>query len=350
VEDEVTGPAALVAITDWLENQTWPDVRFILESNYESCYQHPNGFVVCRTGYSHFPGWQVRVHLWRRQLTGSIRGGGRDFEVHSHGFTLASKVVLGRLAEEAFDKKMSIGSWYEFEVENREDLRESLLRNIGAGVAIEKCKSWVRGPGSSAYVIPEGEVHATTSVGPGISVSLVCTTTPESSRSSVFSLQSDDFVRVPRLQAVGVGELVQEAERRYRLDSFGEDGWASFVFVRNADGDFAMARTKRMPEYWSPIGGRQKSGDRSPLETAVRELDEELGIRAESDGLELVGSEARDYGPGRVFFWLLELPTSGPVVPDMGEFEEFRWVRLVELLSLKLYKGTRAALRSSSII
>ncbi|MBB1020631.1 NUDIX hydrolase [Dietzia sp. E1] len=159
-------------------------------------------------------------------------------------------------------------------------------------------------------------------------------------------LQSASFARS---SPESLESLVSEADRRYSLEAAEEDDWAAFIFVQDQNGRIAMSRTKRSPEFWSPIGGRRKKGDPSPLYTAVRELEEETTVRSSADALHYLGSRPRDIGEGLTHFWSLQIPDPGLVTPDTVEFAEFRWVEANELSQLCLYGGTAEILKELNL-
>jgi len=116
-------------------------------------------------------------------------------------------------------------------------------------------------------------------------------------------------------------------------------------------GRVLACRRKRSAVYplkWEFPGGKIEPGE-SPQEALVRELHEELGIRA------VVGEEfhrqewvypagvsepARD-GAFRVFYFLVPSFTDTPV---NHTFEEIRWVRPAELTSMDVLDGNLEAI------
>lgn len=67
---------------------------------------------------------------------------------------------------------------------------------------------------------------------------------------------------------------------------------ASIIFVQSRNGQTVLVyeSTKPSPVYWKLAGGKGEPGA-TPLETAVRELDEETGIVAKKDDFLLIHSE-----------------------------------------------------------
>ena len=103
----------------------------------------------------------------------------------------------------------------------------------------------------------------------------------------------------------------------------------------------------RYPLKWEFPGGKLEPGE-SPVEALVRELDEELSIRAEVDRefhrqewvyTEGAADPQRD-GSFRVFYFLVREFTGEPV---NNAFEEIRWVRPPALATMDILEGNREA-------
>lgn len=110
--------------------------------------------------------------------------------------------------------------------------------------------------------------------------------------------------------------------------------FAATVFLRDADGRFALTWSERR-QQWGPPGGRRE-GDETPLATAVREVGEEVGLWLPDVGLEPVGYErftARDPEswpyPGRDVLqsYRIQLDTGRPTLtPEFADEAPPEWV------------------------
>ena len=76
--------------------------------------------------------------------------------------------------------------------------------------------------------------------------------------------------------------------REYRL--------SSFIWIINDNREILLqqrlATAKKMPNMWGTTAGGVRSGETS-LEGAIRELDEELGIKTSKEDIEFIGSYKR---------------------------------------------------------
>ena len=100
-----------------------------------------------------------------------------------------------------------------------------------------------------------------------------------------------------------------------------------------------MRRTSRDGDpwsgHWSFPGGRREEGDRDLLDTALRELYEECGVRLERNQLEarLAVKHAGQHN-GRLVLvapFLFRLDACCPIVPDPEEAAECLWLPLSEV-------------------
>lgn len=283
------------------------------------------------------------MHFWPGDA-GLAAARAEEFSIHSHGWELVSKVVLGTLEEKSFDcLELGSGPWRVFQAENSAVNQKSELRASGERVFLSEGKSSYREPGSPPIRIEPSTFHSTKATAGGLNISVAATEISDSSRSRVLSRSAVSEVEFPRQQVGSLDDLIRSANARYSLDFVGEDSWAAFVFVLGPDGQVAMARTKRMPQYWAPIGGRRKRGDRSPIDTVRRELGEELGLQCEESELIYLGSFDRDIGEGATHFWVFRLDAATEVRPDMEEFAEFEWVTPEAVLLGPTYSGVRSS-------
>lgn len=113
---------------------------------------------------------------------------------------------------------------------------------------------------------------------------------------------------------------------------------AGIVIVRLTDGvpHFLLLRAYR---YWDFPKGEVEH-DETPLDTAIREVEEETRLTDLRFGWGHGYTETEPYGRGKVArYYLAEAPTGEvelPVNPDLGrpEHHEYRWVAVQEARSL----------------
>lgn len=90
-------------------------------------------------------------------------------------------------------------------------------------------------------------------------------------------------------------ESLNYQKGRKELES-GEYRLSCFIWVINSDDKILLqqrlSNTKKMPNMWGTTAGGALAGETS-LDGALRELHEELGIKADKDELEFIGSYKR---------------------------------------------------------
>lgn len=102
------------------------------------------------------------------------------------------------------------------------------------------------------------------------------------------------------------------------------------VLIRSAEGT-PLVRDPKKPEprYWKLPGGRSE-GNESPEACAVREIDEELGLKLNEDDLELL--DQQDRGSHTVTFFRAHVPSLDTLKTEGNEQEEIRVVQsLIEI-------------------
>jgi 8-oxo-dGTP pyrophosphatase MutT (NUDIX family) len=103
------------------------------------------------------------------------------------------------------------------------------------------------------------------------------------------------------------------------------------------------------PDTWCAPGGIQEKSDISPQAAAVRELFEETGYKANPDELQLIAEEDYVTDKGvpihRTVFWTRY---DDKQKIECYEGQEFRFIGIKELDSLKLYVGHDKFLRQAS--
>jgi 8-oxo-dGTP pyrophosphatase MutT (NUDIX family) len=235
------------------------------------------------------------------------------------------------------------GSYREYMVVKSQDNSCSTLKYTGKRASLESSELVVRGTESGILAIAGDQFHSTVPVDGNLAVTLAITEeTDRSDSSRIMSQQIADEL-IFRNESTSIELDIAAADAAYESILMHQDGWASFVFVRRGR-RVLMARTKRNPDYWMPIGGRAKTGDASPLDTAHRELEEEIGVSVERSHFYYLGWQPRDIGVGATHFWSLQLPTQHPYTLNESEFREASWLSLEECQAIDLFPGTIAML------
>lgn len=129
------------------------------------------------------------------------------------------------------------------------------------------------------------------------------------------------------------------------------------VVVYTRTGEVLLLRRADAPTFWQSITGSMDWGDEPPVETAVRELREETGIRVSTDQLRDWGLQQRyeifpqfryRYAPGVLenteHFFSLELPAPCPVHVSPGEHLEYVWAPFAVAIEKVFSWTNRAAL------
>ena len=91
------------------------------------------------------------------------------------------------------------------------------------------------------------------------------------------------------------------------------------------------------PGVWDMFGGHVEAGE-SPEQALVRELQEEIGVRAVAFELVATVDEPRPekYGSGRHYAYLVREWEGTPTNVATDEHEEIRWFRVEDLRALDL--------------
>lgn len=103
----------------------------------------------------------------------------------------------------------------------------------------------------------------------------------------------------------------------------------SAVVLRDERGHFLTVRKRGTSMFMFP-GGKPEHGE-SPAQTAIRELDEELGVTLEEDRLELIGTFSAPAAnePDHVVESVVFSHPSVPIDGVAAELEELRWLNPV---------------------
>ncbi|MFE0352288.1 NUDIX hydrolase [Streptomyces nigra] len=323
------------AIDAWMARQGWPDLRTFLDD--APSYLHPYGFLVFRLPLDAFPEWGIRVHLW--PPPGQRRTDSDPFIVHSHGWDLLTRSVVGcvRHAMYDVDDGATAVSYDLFTVDSSPGTGFSVLSPEGRSTSVRMVSEWDATPQESPLYIPAGRFHTTTgpheAVWDSWSVTLVATEHVTGNDSKVLGPSNSGAVVNERAAITDPNVPLSAVDHVYEQRVNGSNRWTSFVFLIDS-GRILLARTHRYPGYWHPVGGQMESWDDTPLDTARREVREEVGIDLNASEMISLGCLPRDEGPGKIHAWVCV--GDFPSRPDVQEAEihAIRWTTLEEALRL----------------
>lgn len=328
----------------WLAKQTWPDARRLVQEGRVVAYRHPYGFIVCRLEDPIFNNWQVRLHLWptaEDQESMMRENGTSRQQVHCHGWTIKSQVLVGALIESTYDiVEHDAALECLYQVQSDYGTGASQLALSRPRVEAQETERWIRDKRSGPWEIFPGNFHRSASA-KSISASVVLTSLYHQGQSYVVGPQDLHWTRNARSAVPDLHPLLDRYDAFYAEESSGGDQWASFVFVMDQSGCVLMVRARRRPDVWVPVGGRSEPEDTDGMATAIREVGEEVGLHIDADQLSYLGTEARDTGPGQVFFWAALLDARPQLDLQDSELWEAEWVPAGQLPSLELYKATQ---------
>lgn len=325
----------------WLQWQTWPDVKSFILRWGDQPYIHPYGFTVVRLRLPYIAGWQARVHFWEYTdpQTDALK-------IHCHGaWRLHSRVLLGNVVETKYlFEPSTLGSFNEYVVTKSNDNMRSKLESTGLTADLLSSEAVIRGSQSGVYAIARDMFHSTEPHNGKLAVTLAATETSDfSEKSRIMCMERRSNLRFSNEPVESINDLLVRADAEYLHETHPADRWASFVFVSRRD-RVLMARPRRNPDIWMPIGGRGAAYENKPIETAIRELDEEISVKAEPASLRYIGKRLRDVGTGYTYFWALDLSTESAPVHDPVELQEARWFSFDEISRLDLHEGTASTL------
>ncbi|MEW2118445.1 NUDIX hydrolase [Streptomyces sp. NPDC005474] len=257
--------------------------------------------------------------------------------MHSHGWDLLTRSVVGCVRHAMYDvDDGATAVWYDsFTVESSPGAGVSVLSPEGRSTTVRMVSEWDATPQESPLHIPAGRFHTTTSPNEAVwdswSVTLVATEHVASNESRVLGPFTGSDVVNERAAITDPGVPLSAVDHAYEQRVNGSNRWTSFVFLIDS-GRILLARTLRYPEYWHPVGGQMDSCDDTPLDTARREVREELGIDLDARGMISLGCLPRDEGPGKIHAWVCV--GDFPAHPEVQEEEihEVRWTTLEEAL------------------
>ncbi|MGN9908389.1 NUDIX domain-containing protein [Phytohabitans sp. LJ34] len=326
-------------VAEWLANCTPQDVRSMLES-VERSYRHPYGFSVHRLAMRHLLPWNLRVHFWPRPLAFYERLRQHRTEsqlIHAHGWDLISVVVEGELEEREYDFDAEEGGQFTLYATNAVPGQSaSVLRAVGQRLSIGRIKKRERRPETGAYLISAGAYHSTLPAKRSVSLVAAKQLPGQSSQVAVYRGAKNELVN-------GAPELPSAEFDSPRAST--EDNWSSFVFFLRAN-QVLLVRTTDRPHQWHPIGGRRDDGDSSPMDTLIREVDEEVGAGIDPSMAVWIGSRAADVGSGTVCFWVVrDHDLVDPLPLPKEEIVEAQWWDASRATKLPMFSATAASLR-----
>ena len=269
-----------------------------------------------------------------------------DQLVHCHGWDMKSTVCLGSLSESRYELATGDGctqSLYravsDYAVGSSKLVLE--LEQVRPVLVSEHRRdAW-----TGTHRIQAGQYHSTL-VTAGPTVSVVATSRVHSGRSRVVGPRvADGTISNDRRAVEDADRLLSTYDDIYLDVANGADRWASFVFLVDENHQVLVARSTRRPDLWQPIGGRSERLDRDPVATAIREAEEEVGIRLDPGELVQLDVVNRDVGEGMVHFWVAHVRSGLILHVTRAEILDFEWTQVSALADLPTYPGTRSVLQ-----
>ena len=129
--------------------------------------------------------------------------------------------------------------------------------------------------------------------------------------------------------------LNKTTERKEKI--LGEYRQSAHTWIMNSEGKFLMQKRSpnknTFPNMWSTTGGGVDSGE-TPLQGALRECKEELGIDISESNIELILSFKRKYD--FVDVWLAKLDINiDDIILQEEEVTAVKWCSIEEIRSMK---------------
>ena len=116
--------------------------------------------------------------------------------------------------------------------------------------------------------------------------------------------------------------------------------------LRDVDDNVLLMRTHKLPDFWQPIGGGVDLEDASPKAAAVRELQEEFGMKLDPEILTDIITTPYDFGEGAVYFFDAKIDRDKTEFHvDSHEVIEYRWFSIEEALKLPAMSATQKYLQ-----
>lgn len=338
-------------LPSWLSSQTWVDFSSEVLGAEENAYVHPYGFIVVRLPIFAFPGWGIRVHIWPgRDAFDRFAAQRRtiDQRVHSHGWTIWTKVLLGKVEQVSYvladvHSSDTGPTWDAYGVASDIGVGKSVLRRLDQRLRPKEVSTEIRSAVDPAFLLPVGQFHETRPFSNvGYAVTLAATEEVQGNASRVLAPSESAEELVNRRESLpDLYSVVRELDAQYSTES-PNDRWVSFVYLEN-DSAILVARTHRYSSFWHPVGGQAEPSDEDPLATAIREVREETGIVLDRKDLRPVSVSPRDRGPGNMYVWSARVG-SREVRVQTEELIEVRWESHEGAMNLPMLPAARAGL------
>jgi 8-oxo-dGTP pyrophosphatase MutT (NUDIX family) len=134
-------------------------------------------------------------------------------------------------------------------------------------------------------------------------------------------------------------------EEQYALDNPVRN--VAVVGLRDVSGQVLLMRSHKLPSHWQPFGGGIDQEDASPKDAAIRELNEELGIRLSVDSLIEVLQTPYDFGEGTIYFFEAVVDKDQlKLVSDQEEVLELKWFSPQDVSLLNAMPATKKYLQT----
>ena len=132
----------------------------------------------------------------------------------------------------------------------------------------------------------------------------------------------------------------------YRGERIKDDEFHIVVnsWIKNEDNKFLITQrvaTKSFPLMWETTGGSGLSGE-TPIESAIREVKEELGIKLYKKDSKLIGKTLRYYDGCPDILYVFSFTTKNNNIKiQKEEVNDYKWASKEEVL--ELYKNNKFA-------
>lgn len=340
----------LGGLRNWLTRRSWPDVAQLAREADNTIFRHPYGFVVVRFPSSPFDGWAIRLHIWPSKLDFDRHGESRntiDQRIHSHGWDIWSKVVVGAVEQVQFQSSPSSAETDEllaFGVSSDFGTGYSRLIQTGELVRAAQHSSEIRTASDDAFLIPKAEFHQTYPVlDDRLSATVIAGEIMQDNTSIVLAPRdAPSNIDNRREDVDNLQDMLDELDDLYLEESAGADMWVAFAILENNQ-QILLVRPHRDPTRWQPVGGQGERDDPEPIATVIREIREEIGQTLGRADLVKLMDLPRDVGTGRMHVWSASV--SKDINLQLDELYEARWFDIDDVPALNMLPGTRAAVQ-----
>jgi 8-oxo-dGTP pyrophosphatase MutT (NUDIX family) len=124
---------------------------------------------------------------------------------------------------------------------------------------------------------------------------------------------------------------------------------AAILIVINPENQLLLVRTRRLPNYWQPLGGGIDPDDLSAKDAAVREVKKEAGIEISPENIVHLRDAPYDFGTATVHSSAARLKSERELSFDLAEIAEARWFTLADAMMLPKFPAMARTLRSLSL-